>query len=178
MNWIIGVIIACEIGFWVFVMLGLFSRYILRKKTLGLFFLAMTPAVDLVLLIVSGIDLYHGAHATFAHALAAVYIGVSVAFGKQMIRWADEKFQTHVLKQQVQRKKLYGLEYAKIEFKGWSRHLLAYLIGAGLIGLTVVFIHDLERTAAMLRVLATWTAVLIIDLIISVSYFIFPKTEK
>ena len=38
------------------------------------------------------IDLRAGATADVFHGLAAIYVGVSVAFGHRMIRWADEHF--------------------------------------------------------------------------------------
>jgi len=38
MNVIVWLIAACEIGFWVVITLGLFTRYILKKNKLGLLF--------------------------------------------------------------------------------------------------------------------------------------------
>lgn len=178
MNWILFLIIACEIGFWIFIISGLIARYLLRKKRIGFFLFAMIPVVDLILLIATAVDLSRGAVATFAHGLAAVYLGVSLAFGKQMISWADEKFQSLVLKTAAPRKELFGLAYAIHYFKGWLRHLLAYLIGAALIGLTVYWVNDLERTMAMLRILGGWSMVISIDLLITLSYFIWPKKGK
>ncbi|TGV02783.1 hypothetical protein EN829_056635, partial [Mesorhizobium sp. M00.F.Ca.ET.186.01.1.1] len=122
MNWIAWMIVACEIGFWVVIALGLAVRYGLGKERLGLFILALTPVVDLVLLAVTSVDLYRGATATMAHALAAVYIGVSIAFGKGMIRWADDKFLSYVKKQPLAKKpKLYGMAYARSYAKGWFK---------------------------------------------------------
>ena len=40
----------CEIAFWFVILLGLATRYILNQQTLGLFFLALTPIIDLILL--------------------------------------------------------------------------------------------------------------------------------
>ncbi len=71
MNWIAWMIVACEIGFWVVIALGLAVRYGLGKERLGLFILALTPLVDLVLLAVTSVDLYQGATATRAHALVS-----------------------------------------------------------------------------------------------------------
>ena len=89
---ILAVIIACEIGFWVFVAAGLVARYPMRLKRLGAVLLAMTPVVDLVLLGFVALDLSRGGHASFGHGLAALYIGLSVAHGHAMIRWADVCF--------------------------------------------------------------------------------------
>jgi hypothetical protein len=174
-NGIILLIIGCEIAFWIFVVLGLVSRYLFRKKGLGLFFLAMTPAVDLILLVASALDLQRGNVATTAHALAAVYIGISVGFGRSLIRWADEKFHLLVLKTGGRRPEKYGIDFAKDYFKGWLCHLFSYLIGAGLIGATLLWVGDFTRTVNMLKVLGVWTVVLFIDLLITLSYFLWPK---
>lgn len=98
MNGIAWMIVFCEIAFWVVIVLGLAVRYVFKRHTLGLLFLALTPVIDLILLAATGVDLYRGASATAAHGIAAVYIGISIAYGKQMIQWADEKFQYYVTK--------------------------------------------------------------------------------
>ncbi len=76
---------SCEITFWIVIILGLVTRYVFKKQTLGLVLLALTPVIDILLLIVTGVDLYNGATATIVHGIAAVYIGVSLAFGKSMV---------------------------------------------------------------------------------------------
>ena len=84
-------IIGCEILFWVFVLAGLSARYLLGlKRTGGI--LRCTPVIDLLLIAVTIIDLRGGAEAGFMHGLAAVYIGVTIAFGHRMIQWADARF--------------------------------------------------------------------------------------
>ena len=64
MNFIAWTIVACEIGFWVVIALGLITRYIFKREKLGFLFLALTPVIDLILLIVTATDLYNGATAT------------------------------------------------------------------------------------------------------------------
>ncbi|WP_404457210.1 hypothetical protein [Oceanobacillus kapialis] len=177
MNFIAWMIVACEIGFWVVIVLGLFTRYVLKKDKLGLFFLALTPVIDLILLIITGLDLYRGATATVPHAIAAVYIGISIVFGKSMINWADERFRYYVTKEGEKPLKLTGLDYSMHYLKGWGKHVLSYLIGAGiLVGITFL-IDDPSRTEALTNVLKLWTLVLGIDLIITVSYFIWPRKK-
>jgi len=178
MGWIIWLIIACEIGFWIFIITGLFARYILKKEKLGFFLLAMTPLVDLILLISAGVDMYRGATATIAHALAAIYIGVSIGFGKSMIEWADVRFKHYIAKTGPKPEKLYGLKFAKHNLRGWVRHVISYIIGAGLIGILYFTINDIKRTEALVQVLRVWTFVLVIDLIICITDFIFPKKPK
>lgn len=178
MNWIVWLIIACEIGFWVFISLGLTTRYVFKKKKLGLVFLALTPVVDLVLLIVTSYDLYRGAVATTAHGIAAVYLGFSLAFGKSLIQKTDELFQYYVMKTGPKPIKLYGVEYAKNYLRNWLRHLVAYIFGASLIGIIYLIVNDLERIHTMLRILSFWTTFLVVNLLICTSYFICPKRNK
>ncbi|QDP41065.1 hypothetical protein [Radiobacillus deserti] len=175
---ITALIITCEILFWVVILLGLITRYVLRKEKAGLFLLALSPLLDLMLLIVTGFDLYRGATATPAHAIAAVYIGVSIAFGKSMIQWADERFQYYFLKQGAKPQKRYGYDYAKHYFTGWLRHALAYMIGASLLVGTIVWIDDSSKTEALYGILRIWLIVVAIDLLISISYFIWPRKTK
>jgi len=89
---LLGIIVACETGFWVILLAGLVARYLLRLPRLGLILLACVPLVDVVLLIATVISLRGGETASVTHGLAAVYIGFSVAFGHGMIRRADERF--------------------------------------------------------------------------------------
>lgn len=175
MSYIAWMIVACEIVFWVVIILGLISRYMLKQRKLGFFFLALTPVIDLILLIASGIDLYRGAAGTTAHALAAVYIGVSIAFGKSMIQWADERFQYYVMKQGTKPVKKLGMNYANHYMKGWVRHLLSYLIGAGLMVLIIFLINDADRTGVFLQFLRLWSIVVGVDLLIGISNYIWPK---
>lgn len=99
MNFIIWLIIFCEVAFWVVILLGLVSRYILKQKALGLFFLALTPVIDLILLITTSVDLMNGVIAKTTHAIAAVYISVSLVFGKSMIKCADDRFKYYAMKE-------------------------------------------------------------------------------
>ncbi|SDD02085.1 hypothetical protein SAMN05421663_10610 [Terribacillus halophilus] len=178
MNAIIILIILCEIGFWIFIAAGLIARYVFKLPKVGLILLSATPLIDLVLLAATSFDLARGATATIAHAIAAVYIGVSLAYGKSMIRWADQRFAYYIIKQGEKPKKLYGKEHALKEVKGWLQHVLAYIIGAGLLFAVIFWIDDAERTAALTSVLRIWSIVLGIDFLISFSYILFPKKEK
>lgn len=170
-------IVACEIAFWVVIVLGLVTRYVLKKNKLGLFFLALTPVIDLILLIITGLDLYRGATSTTAHAIAAVYIGASIGFGKSMIKWADERFRYYVTKEGPKPIKLYGIEHSMHNLKGWGRHVLSYLIGAGILVGIIFLINDASRTEALFNMLKVWTLALGIDLVITVSYFIWPRKK-
>lgn len=178
MNLIAWAIIACEIMFWVVIITGLMVRYLCKRKKLGLFFLALTPVLDIILLIIAGSDLANGAAATLAHAIAAIYISVSVVFGKSMIRWADEHFRYYVTKQGPPPLKFYGLDHARHYFKSWLKHLFAFLLGAGILYGLILWINDPARTEALLNILRIWSVVVVIDLLISGSYFLWPRKAK
>ncbi len=51
--------------------------------------LAGVPLVDVVMLVASVIDIRSGGEPSFKHSLAAIFIGVSVGFGHQTLKWAD-----------------------------------------------------------------------------------------
>jgi len=169
-------ILACEIGFWVVVLAGLITRYILRQKKLGAVLLLLTPVIDLLLLLFTVIDLNGGAEASFFHGLAAAYIGVTIAYGHSMIRWADERFAYRFAGGAAPQKAAkYGQERARRERIGWYRHLLAWIIGVALLYGMIWFVGNPEQTEALLGLIKGWSAVLGIDAVISFSYTLWPK---
>lgn len=178
MNFIAWTIVACEIGFWVVILSGLITRYFFNKKRLGLFFLALTPVIDLLLIIVTATDMYNGATATQVHAIAAIYLGISVAFGKSMIQWADERFLCYIKKQGTKPQKKTGYAHARHSLKGSLQHVLAFIIGGAFLAGMIYFVADADKTEALLQMLKLWALVAAIDVGISLSYFIWPRAEK
>lgn len=177
MNGIAWAIVICEILFWVFIVSGLAARYIGKKEKLGFVLLSMTPVVDLVLLGLTGFDLYRGSTATMAHGIAAIYIGVSVAYGKSMIQWADDQFCFYILKTKKKPAKA-GWAFAKHDFLNWLRHLFAFILGSGLLLLLTIWIGDAERTEVFQQILRLWALVVGLDLLITLSYFIWPRPAR
>lgn len=175
MNFVAWTIVACEIGFWVFVIGGLVTRYLLNQKRLGLFLLAMTPVVDLLLLIVTSIDIYRGAPATIAHGIAPIYLAVSIVYGKSMIRWADERFVYYVKRQGPKPRRRIGMEYAKHSMKESLKHVLAFMIGGAMLLGMIAYIGDADKTEELIGILKVWGIVVLIDNAISISYFIWPR---
>ncbi len=82
-------IIAAEVAFWVLLLGGLLARYGLRRPRLGAALLVGVPLVNVALLAITAADLARGAQADWSHGLAALYLGVSVAFGPSLMRAAD-----------------------------------------------------------------------------------------
>ncbi|MBB6670533.1 hypothetical protein [Cohnella nanjingensis] len=172
-------IIGCEAAFWVFVLAGLACRYLLGRKRAGALLLICTPVVDLALLVATVVDLRNGAQAGFFHGLAAVYIGVSIAFGHGMIKWADERFAHRFAGGPPPRKKSkFGPEHARLERRGWLLHLLAWVIGCVLLYGMIALVDAAERTAALRQVMQLWSVVLGIDFIVSFSYTFWPRRPK
>ena len=178
MSLIAWLIVISEVGFWVLILAGLVTRYILKLKKIGLILLALTPVIDLILLVATSVDLYRGATASKVHAIAAIYIGVSIAFGKSMIQWADRHFQYYVMKQGPKPVKRFGMDYAKHYFKSWGQHVLAYAIGAGILFALIFLIDAPSRTEVLDQFIKLWTLVLGIDFLIAISHFIWPKRAK
>lgn len=85
-------ILGCEIGFWILVLGGLTLRYLLHADRVSTIALAAVPLLDLVLLVAVALDLYRGGDIGFAHRLAPIYLGVTVAFGRRLIAWTDVRF--------------------------------------------------------------------------------------
>ncbi|MDY7090647.1 MAG: hypothetical protein SYR96_36860 [Actinomycetota bacterium] len=164
-------IVACEIGFWALLVAGLAARYLLKARRLGAALLLAVPLVDVALLAFSVVDLRRGGEAELAHALAAVYLGVSVAFGHRMLSWTDQRFAHRFAGGPPPVKPPKGgRERATYERRTWLRHLLAYGIAVVVLGLFALLVGDAERTEGLWGVLRVWTLVLVIDGIISFSY--------
>lgn len=171
---IVAVIVACEVAFWVFIVLGLSARYLLRLRRTGAVLLALSPVTDLVLLTATALDLAGGGTATTAHGLAALYLGFSVAFGHAMIRWADVRF-AHRFAGGPAPLRLAGREYTKACWRDLLRTILGAAVAAAVIGLLALVAGDVQRSAALTSFLPILGIVVAADLLWAVSYTIWPR---
>jgi hypothetical protein len=89
---VIAAIIAAEVAFWVLLLGGLALRYLVRARRLSTLVLLAVPLVDLALLVLVAVDVLRGASPTQPHALAALYLGITVAFGHHIIQRTDAWF--------------------------------------------------------------------------------------
>lgn len=175
---IVTLIIICEIGFWVLLVGGLSLRYLARMPKAGLAVLLCEPVLELLLLVVTAIDLRNGATADWKHGLAAVYIGFSVAFGHYMIRWADGHF-AHRFSDAPPPVKppRYGMPRAIHEWKLTARTVLGAAIAAGLLQCAVWYVGSDGETSTLHDWQSTIGVVVVISVVIALSYTIWPKAD-
>jgi hypothetical protein len=150
---LLWLIVFCELSFWVLLLSGLFARYLFNWRRTSTVLLVCVPLIDVVLLIASVVDLSRNSTtATFAHGLAALYIGFTVAFGKLTIRWADKWF-AYKFAAGPRPKTLPsgGWEYIRHDWKLFGRALIGYSIASALIVAAVYLINDPERTAHLAK---------------------------
>ncbi|MFE2285726.1 hypothetical protein ACFXDJ_16335 [Streptomyces sp. NPDC059443] len=86
---LVTVIVACEAGFWVLLAGGLALRYLAKMPKLGAAVLLCEPLLELVLLVVTTLDLRAGGEPDWKHGLAALYIGYTVTYGHYTVKWLD-----------------------------------------------------------------------------------------
>jgi hypothetical protein len=162
---LLALIAACEIGFWMVLLAGLSARYLLRRRRLGAALLICVPLLDVVLLIATVIDLRGGGTADFTHGLAAAYLGYSVAFGRSMVRWADERFAHRFAGGPPPRgRPKYGRARVRYEWREFAKATLATAIACTILLTMIVLVNDPPRTEALLgwalrllTVLAIWS---------------------
>ncbi|MFT4036224.1 MAG: hypothetical protein QM679_11680 [Patulibacter sp.] len=167
-------IVVCEVLFWVAMLAGLTARYLAQRRRLGAALLIVAPIVDVALLVLVAADLRAGATASWQHGLAAIYIGISVGYGKRMVAWADLRF-AHRFAGGPAPERLTGARYAG---KCWRDVLatgVAAVIAAALLGAIILLVDDAQRTAALTGYFGLLATIFAIDLLWALSYTIWPK---
>ncbi|WP_311198017.1 hypothetical protein [Ornithinimicrobium sp. INDO-MA30-4] len=134
----------------------------------------MAPVIDVVLLAAVVVDLSRGSTASWPHGLAAVYIGLSVAYGHRMIGWADVRF-AHLMGRGSAPVKPTGHDYTLHCWADVARTLLAGAIAAGIIVGIGWWIDDPSRTRALSDWLPILGIIVAIDVLWAVSYTVWPR---
>lgn len=143
-------IICCEVSFWLVLFAGLAARYLLKRRTLSKALLLSLPVIDLILLAVTALDLRAGTTSTFAHGLAAAYVGFTVAFGGIAVAWADGRFAHWFLKGPAPPKPpKHGWSGLRYELLLWLRCLVAVAITWALLGGLIAIVDDDAATKAL-----------------------------
>jgi len=144
-------IVACEVGFWFVLLLALALRYLLHKRPLSRALLFCLPLIDALLLVFTAMDLRRGATATFAHGLAAAYIGFTVAFGGLAVKWADTRFaHRFAAGPPPEKAPSRGWPAVRYEFNLWARCIVGCVITVVLIEVLILFVGASETTEPLL----------------------------
>lgn len=176
---VVTLIIACEVGFWVLLALGLALRYWARMPRTSVAVLLCEPLLELVLLVATAVDLRNGAQPNWMHGLAAVYIGFTVTHGHYMIKWADG----HVAHRFAGgpppvRPPKYGRGRAVHEWKANGRIIGAAAIAAGLLQAAIWYVDDPEQAEPLLSWQHKMGVVAVVCLLIALSYTLWPPRPK
>ncbi len=138
-------IVACEVGFWLVLLAALALRYLVRRERASRVLLLCLPLIDALLLAFTALDLRRGATATFAHGLAAAYVGFTVAFGALAIRWADARFAHRFAAGPAPAKApSLGWPAIRYEFGLWARCIVACLVTVALVEALILFVARAE----------------------------------
>ncbi|WP_308125562.1 hypothetical protein [Nonomuraea ceibae] len=173
---IVAILIACEIGFWVLLGLGLACRYLWKRRRLSTALLVGVPLLDVVLLTAAVIDMRGGAVADFKHGLAAAYLAYSVVFGHRTLRWADAKFHHRFAGGPPPPKPPPGGRARTLyEWRYWLLILLAYGITWAVVLLMTWLVGDPARTEELRMFALQLVRVPAIALIWPVSHTLWPK---
>ncbi|WP_434596694.1 hypothetical protein [Streptomyces sp. A5-4] len=173
---IVTLIVICEVGFWVLLAVGLALRYAAKMPRAGAAVLLMEPLLEVVLLVVTAIDLKNGAEPDWMHGLAAVYIGFTVAMGHRAIKWADARVAHRFFggPAPVAPPK-YGMARAANEWRTAGRWILAAAIALGLLQAAIWYVGG-DGAIDSLR---TWQDRMLllagINVVIAATYTLFPK---
>lgn len=176
---LVALIVACEVAFWLLLAAGLLARYPLRLPRVGAVLLLSVPAVDLVLLAATTIDLRRGGTATPAHGLAAAYLGFSVAFGHGLVRWADQRFAHRFAGgPPPSRAPQYGMARTRYEWRAWGRGMLGWAVACALLLSGIVVVGDAERTQELWAWIGRLSLAMAAWLVFwPLAYTVFPKRE-
>ncbi len=176
---IVMLIIICEVGFWVLLAGGLALRYLAKMPRAGAAVLLMEPLLEVVLLVVTAVDLKNGAEPDWKHGLAAVYIGFTVAFGHRAIKWADARFAHRFAGGPAPvRPPKYGTARAVHEWKVAGRWMLAAGIAMGLLQVAIWYVGGDGEIGSLRMWQQKMLFVIGINAIIAGTYTVFPKGER
>ncbi|WP_306324946.1 hypothetical protein [Streptomyces venezuelae] len=173
---IVTLIVVCEVGFWVLLAAGLAVRYLLRMPRTGLALLLCEPLLEVLLLVVTAIDLKNGADPSWKHGLAALYIGYTVGHGHRTVKWLDGHA-AHRLGGAPRPPKppRYGMARARHEGRVWLGSVTAAAVASGLLLLAALYVGVEGNTDSLYGwIFVAWRTAGIHGLI-ALSYALWPK---
>ncbi|MFE2260665.1 hypothetical protein [Streptomyces griseosporeus] len=173
---IVALIVACEVGFWVLLALGLAVRYLLGWRRTSVVLLLCEPLLELVLFAVTAVDLKNGAEPGWEHGLAALYIGFTVGYGHYTIRRLDG-WAAHRLSgaPRPPRPPRYGMARARYEGALWLRTVLASAVAAALLQGAVWYVGGDGDVSSLRAFQVTAARIVAVHGLIALTYLIWPK---
>ncbi|MCX3064112.1 hypothetical protein [Streptomyces beihaiensis] len=172
---IVTLIVVCEVGFWVLLAAGLALRYWAKLPRASVAVLLCEPLLEVVLFLVTAVDLKNGAEPDWKHGLAAVYIGCSIALGHSTIKWFDVRVAHRFAGGPPPSTPKYGAARALHEWKVAARWVLASLIAIGLLQGAVWYVGGGGDTGSLVRWQQRMLFLIAINVVIALSYTLFPK---
>ena len=144
-------IICCEVAFWAVLALALTLRYVSRRERTSRALLLLLPAIDLLLLVFTALDLKAGTQATFAHGLALAYLGFTLSFGSLAVRWADSWF-AHRFAGGPRPNAIASRGWAGVQddLKLWLRCIVAWTFTLLLLSALIIFLENEAVTQPLL----------------------------
>ncbi|MEE1841953.1 MULTISPECIES: hypothetical protein [unclassified Streptomyces] len=175
---IVTLIVLCEVAFWVLLAAGLALRYLAKKPGTGAAVLLCEPLLEVVLLVVTAVDLKNGAQPDWKHGLAAVYIGFTVGLGHSTISWVDARVAHRFAggPPPVKPPK-YGRARAVHEWKVAARWTAAAVTALALLQAAIWYVGGDGDVSSLRSWQQTMLFVLGLNLVIALSYTLFPKRE-
>lgn len=174
---IVALIIICEIGFWVLLAAGLATRYILKMPRAGMALLLCEPLLEVVLLVVTAIDLKNGADPSWKHGLAALYIGYTVGHGHRTVKWLDGHAAHRFGGAPLRRPPRYGRARAVHEAKIWVGTLVGAAVATGLLLLAIWYVGDPARSGSLEGWIYQAWKITAIHGLVALGYAIWPKKD-
>ncbi|MEU5219472.1 hypothetical protein AB0G79_25180 [Streptomyces sp. NPDC020807] len=173
---IVTLIVVCEVAFWVLLAAGLAARYLLKRPRLGMALLLCEPLLEVLLLVVTAVDLKNGAEPSWRHGLAAIYIGYTVGHGHRTVKWLDGHA-AHRLGGGPPPVKppRYGMARARHEAQIWLGSVVAASVAAALLLAAVWYVGgDGDTSKLEASIAGVWRVVGIHGLIV-LTYVVWPK---
>ncbi|MDL4841226.1 hypothetical protein [Aquibacillus rhizosphaerae] len=191
-----------EIVFWLTIIGFLIARYLFNIEKWSKYFIVIWLLSDVGLLFIGILDYRNTGRFDTFQVIITVFLIYAFTFGKKDFKKLDRLIKRKImqwkgeeLEPEGQDEQLYGMKYAIHELKGFGLHIAFFSI----ITLVLAFFYDLRDLQTLFssgelisnliekglfddevvgRVTGVWTLVLVIDGIITLSYFIFPQKKK
>ncbi|MFJ4710608.1 hypothetical protein [Streptomyces sp. NPDC088785] len=172
---IVTLVVGCEIAFWVLLAVGLALRHWAGMPRAGLAVLLCEPLLEMLLLVVTAVDLRNGAEPDWKHGLAAVYIGFSVGLGRSTVRWVDVRVAHRFAGGPPPATPRYGAARAAHEWKVAARWVLASVVALALLEGAIRYVGDDGSTGSLVQWQQRMLFLIGINVVIALSYTLFPK---